>query len=183
MRVCFKITCEYLSFIAHRCSLRLWQGSFTGDFFLLIVNTELFWRNLLMHMQEVRKRAKVFSLKTGGMNKVDIIHQIQTREGNTPCFQTGREFCDQANCCWRSDCLPQAKDWQKRSRLCPNVQNKQMACWPPKCPNNRLLVLYKQKFSCLLGEWFFNFATLFSLPADSAGRHIVVLLTWLELLG
>ena len=60
-----------------------------------------------MNMQEVRERAKVFKLKTVGMKKADIIRSIQEKEGNTPCYQTGVELCDQADCCWRSDCLPQ----------------------------------------------------------------------------
>jgi hypothetical protein len=58
-----------------------------------------------MNMQEVRERAKKFNLKTGGMKKANIIRSIQMKEGNTPCFQNGSESCDQADCCWRSDCL------------------------------------------------------------------------------
>jgi len=60
-----------------------------------------------MNMPEVRKRAKELGVKTGGIKKSDIIRDIQTKEGNTPCFQTGMKTCDQSNCCWRSDCLPQ----------------------------------------------------------------------------
>ena len=54
-----------------------------------------------MNMQEVRERAKKLNLKAGGMKKANIIR----REKNTPCFQNGSESCDQADCCWRSDCL------------------------------------------------------------------------------
>jgi hypothetical protein len=59
-----------------------------------------------MNMQEVREKAKLLDLKSGKMKKADLIHAIQLKEGNTPCFQTGVESCDQAACCWRTDCLP-----------------------------------------------------------------------------
>ena len=58
-----------------------------------------------MNMQEVREKAKMLGLKTGGMKKVDLIHLIQSKEGNVPCFQTGIESCEQMDCCWRDDCL------------------------------------------------------------------------------
>ena len=57
-----------------------------------------------MKMQEVREMAKKFSIKTGGMKKVDLIRAIQSEEGNTPCFKTEVNDCDQTDCCWRGDC-------------------------------------------------------------------------------
>ena len=57
-----------------------------------------------MKMQEVREIAKKFSIKTGGMKKVDLIRAIQIEEGNTPCFNTEVNDCDQTDCCWRGDC-------------------------------------------------------------------------------
>jgi hypothetical protein len=57
-----------------------------------------------MKMQEVREKAKTLGLKTGGMKKIDLILAIQSKEGNTPCFKTEVNDCDQTDCCWRSDC-------------------------------------------------------------------------------
>ena len=57
-----------------------------------------------MKMQEVREKAKALGLKTGGMKKVDLIRAIQSEEGNTPCFQTEVNDCDQVDCSWRNDC-------------------------------------------------------------------------------
>jgi hypothetical protein len=59
-----------------------------------------------MQMAEVKKRAEGLDLKPGKMGKTDLIHAIQNKEGNVPCFQTGLDSCDQFNCCWRDDCLP-----------------------------------------------------------------------------
>jgi hypothetical protein len=68
-----------------------------------------------MKMQEVREKAKKLGLKTGGMKKVDLIRAIQEEEGNTPCFKTGIESCDQTDCCWRSDCLPEKSAERKET--------------------------------------------------------------------
>ena len=62
-----------------------------------------------MKMTDIRKRAKDLGLKTQGFGKVDLIHAIQTSEGNTPCYATGRKECDQMACSWREDCLPKAE--------------------------------------------------------------------------
>lgn len=60
-----------------------------------------------MKMADIRKRAKEFGVKVQGVKEADMIRAIQTAEGNTPCFATGRETCDQVACCWREDCLLQ----------------------------------------------------------------------------
>lgn len=67
-----------------------------------------------MHMSEVKTRAEKLGLKPGRMGKADLIHAIQNREGNSPCFQTGLDSCDQFNCCWRGDCLPAGRTENKR---------------------------------------------------------------------
>ena len=59
-----------------------------------------------MKMTDIREKAAEIGLKTRLMKKPDMIRAIQTAEGNTPCFATGREACDQVACCWRDDCLP-----------------------------------------------------------------------------
>ncbi len=59
-----------------------------------------------MKMQEVRKIAKEWGIKTGRMNKGDVIRQIQRTEGNFPCFGTAiAGICDQQNCMWQKQCL------------------------------------------------------------------------------
>jgi hypothetical protein len=57
-----------------------------------------------MKMQEVREIAKKLSIKTGGMKKTHLIRAIQSEEGNTPCFKTEVNDCDQTDCSWRGDC-------------------------------------------------------------------------------
>ena len=57
-----------------------------------------------MKIGEVRQKAKEMGVKTSG-KKQEIIRNIQTAEGNEPCFATKSE-CDQIKCCWREDCLP-----------------------------------------------------------------------------
>ena len=58
-----------------------------------------------MNMAELNKRAKKMAVKVFGRKKVDIIRDIQIKEGNFPCFRTAEDYCDQLDCLWRSDCL------------------------------------------------------------------------------
>ena len=60
-----------------------------------------------MKMNDVKEKAKAFGIKSFGMKKVNLIRAIQSKEGNNPCFKTGLDSCDQYNCCWRSECLPE----------------------------------------------------------------------------
>ena len=57
-------------------------------------------------MAEIRKKAKELGLEIQRMKKPDLVRAIQTVEGNTACFATGRTDCDQMLCCWREDCMP-----------------------------------------------------------------------------
>ena len=59
-----------------------------------------------MKMSDVRTKAKDLGLKGQGLKKPDLIRAIQAAEGNTACFATGRETCEQLACCWREDCMP-----------------------------------------------------------------------------
>jgi hypothetical protein len=59
----------------------------------------------MMKMSDVRKKAKELGVKPGKLRKADLIRTIQAQEGNSQCYQSGLEFCDQDGCCWRSDCL------------------------------------------------------------------------------
>ncbi len=63
-----------------------------------------------MKMQEVRKIAKEWGVKTSRMSKAEIIRQIQRSEGNFPCFGTAvAGACDQPGCLWREECLGGSK--------------------------------------------------------------------------
>lgn len=58
-----------------------------------------------MRMTEIKEKAKEIGVKSNKINKVDLIRAIQVQEGNSPCFATNREDCDQPECCWKDDCL------------------------------------------------------------------------------
>jgi len=58
-----------------------------------------------MLMKEIRAIAKQKGINKPKMKKTDMIRAIQQQEGNMPCYQTGRESCDQYNCWWREDCM------------------------------------------------------------------------------
>ena len=59
-----------------------------------------------MKMTEVRDMARELGIaKSVGVTKADLIREIQTREGNRPCFGTIEDYCDQYECCFREDCL------------------------------------------------------------------------------
>jgi hypothetical protein len=58
-----------------------------------------------MKMQHVRLRAKAVGIRTFGKKKSAVIREIQQAEGNFPCFESAKEFCDQRACCWRGLCV------------------------------------------------------------------------------
>lgn len=61
---------------------------------------------MIMKMQEIHAKAKALGIKSFGKKKIDIIRDIQAKEGNTACFKSpGSEACEQMDCCWREDCL------------------------------------------------------------------------------
>ena len=76
-----------------------------------------------MNVSEVNKRAKALGLQPGKLEKIDVIHAIQNKEGNSPCFQTGLESCDQFNCCWRNDCLSVSNTEHKKRSSREAFQN------------------------------------------------------------
>jgi hypothetical protein len=49
--------------------------------------------------------AKELGIKTAGLRKVEKIKAIQGAEGNFDCFGTASDYCDQASCLFRQDCL------------------------------------------------------------------------------
>lgn len=61
-----------------------------------------------MKINEIRVIVEKMCVIPSAMDKKQLVRSIQKKEGNTPCFKTGQPFCDQNDCCWRSDCKPGA---------------------------------------------------------------------------
>jgi hypothetical protein len=45
-------------------------------------------------------------IKIGWKAKQELIRSIQAKQGMIRCFQTGKKYCEQRDCRWRSDCKP-----------------------------------------------------------------------------
>ncbi|MBA3005959.1 MAG: Rho termination factor N-terminal domain-containing protein [Proteobacteria bacterium] len=59
-----------------------------------------------MKIQEIKKMATAMGIKAGKMKKSELIWAIQSKEGNSPCFQQDSSgSCLQMDCCWRDDCM------------------------------------------------------------------------------
>lgn len=59
-----------------------------------------------MKIQEIKKMATAIGIKAGKMKKNELIWAIQSKEGNSPCFQQdSSDSCLQMDCCWRDDCM------------------------------------------------------------------------------
>ncbi len=61
-----------------------------------------------MKMQEVRKIAKQLGVNSFGKKKVDLIREIQRKEGYFDCYGTAEDWCDQEQCVFRASCLEKA---------------------------------------------------------------------------
>lgn len=58
-----------------------------------------------IRMMEIRNRAKRLGIQVDvTMTRSDLIHQIQTHEGNRECFKTNTSNCQQIDCCWHHEC-------------------------------------------------------------------------------
>ncbi|MCX5876906.1 MAG: hypothetical protein NT087_11560 [Deltaproteobacteria bacterium] len=66
-----------------------------------------------MDMTLVKEKAKQLGIQVGKMKKVDLIRAIQSKEGNFPCFETAKDYCNQLTCAWRKACLP-TKEMEKK---------------------------------------------------------------------
>jgi len=60
-----------------------------------------------MRTRDIRKRAMELGLRIDSDNKLELIRAIQAAEGNPQCFRTGCTSCDQTECCWMEDCIPE----------------------------------------------------------------------------
>ncbi len=58
-----------------------------------------------MKMQDIAKIGAKIGVKTGKMNKKELIRAIQRAEGNNDCFSTSQvKTCGQVACLWLEDC-------------------------------------------------------------------------------
>ncbi len=59
-----------------------------------------------MLLKEIREHAHTLGIQSGKRTKLQLIREIQRREGNFDCFATAYlGECDQLGCLWRGDCL------------------------------------------------------------------------------
>lgn len=58
-----------------------------------------------LKMPAIRAKAKSLGLSPGKMKKAELIHAIQTAEGNPACFGRSGGECSQIKCCFMKDCL------------------------------------------------------------------------------
>jgi len=58
-----------------------------------------------MKMQEVRAIAKDLGVNSFGKSKVELIKEIQRKQGNFDCYGSVTDYCDQLDCLFRSSCL------------------------------------------------------------------------------
>ncbi len=59
----------------------------------------------MVSITEIKKKAKAMGITNSKLEKEELVHAIQESEGNFPCYKTAGDFCDQAGCYWREDCL------------------------------------------------------------------------------
>jgi len=64
-------------------------------------------------MKEIRIIAKNMGINSFAKTKVELIREIQRKEGNFDCYRTARDFCDQEACSFRSSCLEEEKASKK----------------------------------------------------------------------
>ncbi len=58
-----------------------------------------------MNMTEIRAIARERGIRSGRMNKTELVRTIQRQEGNADCFNTGQMAgCGQDQCLWYTDC-------------------------------------------------------------------------------
>ncbi len=58
-----------------------------------------------MTVKELQKMANALGIKTTGLRKTELVKTIQSAEGNSDCFGTATDYCDQMACLFREDCL------------------------------------------------------------------------------
>ena len=58
-----------------------------------------------MKMPEIKIKAKALGINPGTMKKTELIHAIQSAEGNTQCYGWSNGYCPSTDCCFMKDCL------------------------------------------------------------------------------
>jgi hypothetical protein len=59
-----------------------------------------------MQTEQAKENTRVIDSQIGWKAMRELIRSIQEKKGGTPCFQTGKKFCDQYDCNWRDECKP-----------------------------------------------------------------------------
>jgi len=58
-----------------------------------------------MKLEEIREIAKKRNIKSGKLNKKELVRLVQLSEGNPACYDSNMsQKCGQHNCLWRDDC-------------------------------------------------------------------------------
>ena len=58
-----------------------------------------------MKMNEIRSLAKSLGIKFVREEQIELIKEIQSKQGNFDCFGTAMDYCDQLECLFREPCL------------------------------------------------------------------------------
>jgi hypothetical protein len=58
----------------------------------------------MLKLADVKAKAKLVGITNPATDRTELIRQIQTYEGFSPCFKT-KTKCDQMKCSWRDECL------------------------------------------------------------------------------
>ena len=60
---------------------------------------------MTMHIQKIRSMAHTQGIITGRLNKIELIREIQLKEGNLDCYASdSAPRCQRDDCIWRTDC-------------------------------------------------------------------------------
>lgn len=58
-----------------------------------------------MRIEDIQTKAYCMGINSHNKNKLELIREIQIKEGNRPCYATGFWWqCPYNNCLWREDC-------------------------------------------------------------------------------
>ena len=63
-----------------------------------------------MNTAELLTLARQYFISDTGLSEANLIRKIQIAEGHIDCFATDKKHCDQIDCRWRRQCLPEATE-------------------------------------------------------------------------
>lgn len=69
-----------------------------------------------MQTDQASKVARNIETQFGRKAKRDLIRTIQEGKGESPCFQSGKEYCEQYECKWWDECKPSVMKPKASSR-------------------------------------------------------------------